>query len=106
MLMFDFLSLINIISILRIHSVYSIFYPYLLPLFLCPISFLLFQCASAWENTRARVPLSYSHSHTEWYHSMMVLTFFPTVQLRVHNENSVRCGRNTDAQVNLNTKLN
>ena len=38
MLMFDFLSLINIISILRIHSVYSIFYPYILPLFLCPIS--------------------------------------------------------------------
>ena len=41
-----------------------------------------------------------SYSHTEWYF------IFPTVQLQVHNENSVRCGRNTDALVNLNTKLN
>ena len=29
-------------------------------------------------------------------------SFFPTVQ--VHNENPARCGRNTDALVNLNTK--
>ena len=38
---------------------------YLLRLFLCLISFLLFPCASVWESTRARVPMSYSH--TEWY---------------------------------------
>ena len=41
-----------------------------------------------------------SYSHTEWYF------LFPTVQLQVHTENSARCGRNTDALVNLNTKLN
>ena len=29
------------------------------------ISFLQFPCASVWENTRALVPISYSH--TEWY---------------------------------------
>ena len=32
-------------------------------------------------------------------------SFFPTVQLQVHTENSARYGRNTDALVNLNTKL-
>ena len=31
---------------------------------------------------------------------------FPTVQLQVHNENPVRYGRNTNALVNLSTKLN
>ena len=34
-------------------------------LFLCLMLFLLFPCASVWENTRARV--SHSYSHTEWY---------------------------------------
>ena len=33
-------------------------------------------------------------------------SFFPAVQLQVHNENPARYGRNTDALVNLNTKLN
>ena len=33
-------------------------------------------------------------------------SFFPTVQLQVHTENSARCGRNTDALVNPSTKLN
>ena len=33
-------------------------------------------------------------------------SFFPTVQLQVHNENQARYGRNTDALVNLSTKLN
>ena len=33
-------------------------------------------------------------------------SFFSTVQLQVHNENPARYGRNTDALVNLNTKLN
>ena len=33
-------------------------------------------------------------------------SFFPTVQLQVHNENPAWYGRNTDALVNLNTKLN
>ena len=33
-------------------------------------------------------------------------SFFPTVQLQVHNENPARYGRNTDALVNRNTKLN
>ena len=32
-------------------------------------------------------------------------SFFPTVQLQVHNENPSRYGRNTNALVNLNTKL-
>ena len=32
--------------------------------------------------------------------------FFPTVRLQVHNENPARYGRNTEALVNLNTKLN
>ena len=32
--------------------------------------------------------------------------FFQTVQLQVHDENPVSYGRNTDALVNLNTKLN
>ena len=36
----------------------------------------------------------------------MVLAFFPTVQLQVHNENPVRYGINTDALLHLNTKLN
>ena len=35
----------------------------------------------------------------------MVLAFFPAVQQQVHNANPVRYGRNTDALVNLNTKL-
>ena len=30
-------------------------------------------------------------------------SFFPTVQLQVHNENPARYGRNTNALVNLNT---
>ena len=29
---------------------------------------------------------------------------FPTVQLKVHNENPERCGRNTNSKVNKNTK--
>ena len=33
-------------------------------------------------------------------------SFFPTVQLQVHNANPARYGRNTDALVNLITKLN
>ena len=33
-------------------------------------------------------------------------SFFPTVQLQVHNENPARYRRNTNALVNLNTKLN
>ena len=33
------------------------------------------------------------------------ISFFQTVQLQVHNENPAQCGRNTDALVNLNTKL-
>ena len=33
-------------------------------------------------------------------------SFFPTVQLQVHNENPARYGKSTDALVNLNTKLN
>ena len=37
---------------------------------------------------------------------LMVLAFFPAVQLQVHKENPVRDGRNTDALINLNTKLN
>ena len=36
-----------------------------LRLSLCLISFLLFPCVSVWENTRAWVPMS--HSHTEGY---------------------------------------
>ena len=35
----------------------------------------------------------------------MIFPFFPTVQLQVHNENPARYGRNTNALVNLNTKL-
>ena len=58
------------------------------------ISFLLFPCASVWENTRACVPISYSH--TEWY-----LFFFPTVHLQVHNVYSERKTRNSCAPVNL-----
>ena len=33
-------------------------------------------------------------------------SFFPTVKLQVYNENPAPCGRNKDALVNLNTKLN
>ena len=43
-------------------------------------------------------PISYSH--TEWH------LLFPTVQLRVHNENPARFGRNTYVLVNPSTKRN
>ena len=67
-------------------------------LFLCLISFLLFSCASVWENSC----MSYSFP-------IVILndtSFFMTVQPQVHNENPARYGRNTDALVKLNTKLN
>ena len=44
---------------------YSHFFSYLLRLFLYLISFLLFPCASVWENTLAWVPNFQYHS--EWY---------------------------------------
>ena len=43
---------------------HSFSFSYFLPLFHCLILILLFPCASVWENTRASVPHSYSH--TEW----------------------------------------
>ena len=44
---------------------YSLFSSYLPPLFLYLISLLMIPCASVWENTRAWVHISYSH--TEWH---------------------------------------
>ena len=44
---------------------YSHLSPYLLHLFLCLISFLLFPCASVWEILVHVFQVSYSH--TEWY---------------------------------------
>ena len=38
-----------------------------LRLFLYVISFLLFPCASVWENTLASVPHFLLYGHTEWY---------------------------------------
>ena len=61
-----------------------ILYTLLTPLILPPFSLSYFifavlmrSSASVWENTRARVHIS--NSHTEWY------LFFPTVQLQVHS---------------------
>ena len=46
-------------------SIYSRFSSYLLRLFFYLISFLLFPCASVWENTPVAFHISYGH--TEWY---------------------------------------
>ena len=69
------------------NSLLSSLYPLLL--FLCLISFLLFPCASVWENTRAWVP------HFLLPCCRMVLVFFPKVQLQVHNVYSAQRSRNT-----------
>ena len=75
---------------------YSCISSYLL-LFVCLISFLLFPMRKCLGK----------HSCTSSFPIVILndTSFFPTVQLQVHNENPARCGRNTDALVNLNTKL-
>ena len=47
-------------SLFRAHLTFFHFHSFsafLLPLFLCFLSFLLFSCSSVWENTRAWIPL-------------------------------------------------
>ena len=66
----------------------------LLRSFLLSYIFLAVPCASVWENTRARVPLF-----------PIAILNGTCVLSTVHNENPALCGRNTDASVNLNTKL-
>ena len=46
---------------------YSRLCSFLLLLFLCLISFLLFPCASVWENTRTVHEFPISYCHIEWY---------------------------------------
>ena len=72
---------------------------YLLLLSLCLISFLLFSCTSVWKNTRAWDP----HFLQPYW---MVLAFFRQCNYKCTRESVATWYRNTDAQVNLNTKLN
>ena len=57
------------------------------------ILFLLFPCASVWENTRARSPFPIA--------ILNGTCVFPTAQLQVHNVDSERKNRNSCALVNL-----